>query len=167
MNDVSREVVLKYLPLAHEKQQDLGWSCAEAEDGVDTSLPVSGSEAELHEALSNLVHNAIHYAPAGARITVSVGRADGRVEVAVSDNGPGLDPELRARLRAFRACRHGPAGGRIVGFGPGPGDRAGYARRNDGDIELRDGEPNGQGGVGLASVLWLPLAPTVSPYPAP
>ena len=42
-----------------------------------------------------------------------------------------------------------------------------YARRNDGDIELRDGEPNGQGGVGLASVLWLPLAPTVSPYPAP
>ena len=97
MNDVSREVVLKYLPLAHEKQQDLGWSCAEAEDGVDTSLPVSGSEAELHEALSNLVHNAIHYAPAGARITVSVGRADGRVEVAVSDNGPGLDPELRAR----------------------------------------------------------------------
>ena len=125
MNDVSREVVLKYLPLAHEKQQDLGWSCAEAEDGVDTSLPVSGSEAELHEALSNLVHNAIHYAPAGARITVSVGRADGRVEVAVSDNGPGLDPELRARLRAFRACRHGPAGGRIVGFGPGPGDRAG------------------------------------------
>ena len=100
MNDVSREVVLKYLPLAHEKQQDLGWSCAEAEDGVDTSLPVSGSEAELHEALSNLVHNAIHYAPAGARITVSVGRADGRVEVAVSDNGPGLDPELRARAFA-------------------------------------------------------------------
>ena len=28
-------------------------------------------------------------------------------------------------------------------------------------------EANGQGGVGLASVLWLPLAPTVSPYPAP
>ena len=116
MNDVSREVVLKYLPLAHEKQQDLGWSCAEAEDGVDTSLPVSGSEAELHEALSNLVHNAIHYAPAGARITVSVGRADGRVEVAVSDNGPGWIRSCARALRAFRACRHGPAGGRIVGF---------------------------------------------------
>ena len=148
MNDVSREVVLKYLPLAHEKQQDLGWSCAEAEDGVDTSLPVSGSEAELHEALSNLVHNAIHYAPAGARITVSVGRADGRVEVAVSTSvsaRTGRRPHRRVRAWA--------------------GDRAGYARRNDGDIELRDGEPNGQGGVGLASVLWLPLAPTVSPYP--
>ena len=42
-----------------------------------------------------------------------------------------------------------------------------YARRNDGDIELRDGEPNAQGGVGLASVLWLPLASTVSQYPRP
>ena len=50
---------------------------------------------------------------------------------------------------------------------PGLAIARAYARRNDGDIELRDGEPNGQGGVGLASVLWLPLAPTVSPYPAP
>lgn len=166
MNDVSREVVLKYLPLAHEKQQDLGWSCAEAEDGVDTLLPVSGSEAELHEALSNLVHNAIHYAPAGARITVSVGRADGRVEVAVSDNGPGLDPELRARAFArFERVGTDLPEAASSGSGLGLAIARAYARRNDGDIELRDGEPNGQGGVGLASVLWLPLAPTVSPYP--
>lgn len=32
---------------------------------------------------------------------------------------------------------------------------------------LRDGEPNAQGEVGLASVLWLPLATTVSQYPRP
>jgi len=32
-----------------------------------------------------------------------------------------------------------------------------YARRNDGDIELRDGEPNAQGGIGLCAVFWIPL----------
>ncbi|MFP3758404.1 sensor histidine kinase, partial [Cupriavidus sp. SIMBA_020] len=86
MNAVSREVVLQYLPLAHEKQQDLGWVQAVNEQGQEGGATVSGSEAELHEALANLVHNAIHYAPVGARITVSVSRVDNRAEVAVSDN---------------------------------------------------------------------------------
>lgn len=167
MNAVSREVVLQYLPLAHEKQQDLGWGQADAEDGQDTPVPVSGNEAELHEALSNLVHNAIHYAPAGARITVSVCRADNRVEVAVSDNGPGLDPVMRTRAftRFERVGTDKPM--TSSGSGLGLGIARAYARRNEGDIELRDGEPNDQGGVGLASVLWLPLAPTVSQYPRP
>lgn len=79
--------------------------------------------------------------------------------------GRGWIGAARARLRAFRACRHGPAGGHRRSSGLGLAIARAYARRNDGDIELRDGEPNGQGGVGLASVLWLPLAPTVSPYP--
>ncbi len=130
-------------------------------------MPVSGNEAELHEALSNLVHNAIHYAPAGARITVSVCRPDNRVEVAVSDNGPGLDPVMRTRAftRFERVGTDKPM--TSSGSGLGLGIARAYARRNEGDIELRDGEPNDQGGVGLASVLWLPLAPTVSQYPRP
>lgn len=69
LNDVARDVVLQYLPLAHEKQQDLGWVDArgdEAEGASDTAVvPVWGSEVELHEALSNLVHNAINYARRG------------------------------------------------------------------------------------------------------
>ncbi|MNS72128.1 Swarming motility regulation sensor protein RssA [compost metagenome] len=167
MNAVSREVVLQYLPLAHEKQQDLGWVQAGSEEGLETSAPVSGNEAELHEALSNLVHNAINYAPVGARITVSVSRLETRAEVSVSDNGPGLDPVLRGR--AFARFERVGTDKPVVSSGSGLGlaiARA-YARRNDGDIELRDGEPNAQGGVGLASVLWLPLAPTVSQYPRP
>lgn len=167
MNSVSREVVLQYLPLAHEKQQDLGWVQAGSEEGLEIPAPVSGNEAELHEALSNLVHNAIHYAPAGARITVSVCCHDNRAEVAVSDNGPGLDPILRQRAfaRFERVGTDKPVAS--SGSGLGLAIARAYARRNDGDIELRDGEPNVQGGVGLASVLWLPLASTVSQYPRP
>ena len=126
MNDVSREVVLKYLPLAHEKQQDLGWSCAEAEDGVDTSLPVSGSEAELHEALSTwFTTRSTTRLPARASRSRSAGLTDVSKSQCPTMGRGWIRSCARARLRAFRACRHGPAGGRIVGFGPGPGDRAG------------------------------------------
>ena len=159
LNDVARNVVLQYLPLSHDKQQDLGWAAAgPAGDGGATVVPVLGSEAELHEALSNLVHNAIHYAPAGAHITVSVTRGDGRAEVSVSDDGPGIDAASRDRAFArFDRLEPGRASA-SSGSGLGLSIARAYARRNDGDIALRDGEPNAQGGVGLAAVLWLPLA---------
>jgi len=160
LNEAARSVVLQYLPLSHEKQQDLGWAaaCQGGAAAGHPAVPVVGSDVELHEALSNLVHNAIHYAPVGARITVSVARRGDRAEVAVSDNGPGIDAAARARAFA-RFDRLGP--GRTAespGSGLGLSIARAYARRNDGDIELRDGEPNEQGGVGLAAVLWVPLA---------
>lgn len=160
LNDVARNVVLQYLPLSHEKRQDLGWAaaCQGATPADLPAVPVMGSDVELHEALSNLVHNAIHYAPAGARITVSVARRGSRAEVAVSDNGPGIDALARDRAFArFDRVERGPASV-SPGSGLGLSIARAYARRNDGDIELRDGDPNEQGGVGLAAVLWLPLA---------
>ena len=189
LNEVARNVVLQYLPLSHEKRQDLGWVAATSvtadtgpassatnvsdntaatthdDIGTDTGrfpaplvLPVWGSEAELHEALSNLLHNAIHYAPIGAQITVSAAAAGDRAEVSVSDNGPGID--AASRHRAFARFDRLGSGRSPASSGSGLGlsiARA-YARRNAGDITLRDGEPNAQGGVGLAAVLWLPLA---------
>ncbi|MCD0504089.1 ATP-binding protein, partial [Bordetella petrii] len=64
-----------------------------------------------------------------------------------------------ARARAFaRFDRVGSEGATAsAGSGLGLSIARAYARRNDGDIELRDGEPNPQGGVGLAAVLWVPL----------
>ena len=190
LNDIAREVVLQYLPLAHEKHQDLGWVAAAPDSvigsgrpdntagttraGTDTRaclsgpeaqrismpqiLPVWGSEAELHEALSNLLHNAIHYSPVGARITVSAASHDDRAEISVSDNGPGID--VPSRKRAFARFDRIGADRSSVSSGSGLGlsiARA-YARRNAGDITLGDGDPNEQGGVGLTAVLWLPLA---------
>lgn len=196
LNDVARNVVLQYLPLSHEKRQDLGWVAADVveprsgdgnplnpeqdericsdnellEDSAapwgaaangqakPAVLPVYGNEAELHEALSNLLHNAIHYAPVGARITVSAALHGDRAEVAVSDNGPGID--LAARRRAFARFDRLGAGRSSDSSGSGLGlaiARA-YARRNAGEILLRDGEPNADGGVGLCAVLWVPIA---------
>lgn len=160
LNDVARDVVLQYLPLAHEKQQDLGWVDArgdEAEGASDTAVvPVWGSEVELHEALSNLVHNAINYARRGAHH--GIGRALPRPR-----RGAGRRrwPRHRAAIARPGVCPVRPHGGRppcvVVGSGLGLSIARAYARRNDGDIELRDGEPNAQGGIGLCAVFWIPL----------
>lgn len=156
LNALAREVVLQYLPLAHEKRQDLGWVGAETPKGSTMQVAVRGSEVELHEVVSNLVHNAIHHAPVAARITVSVLALGDRAEVHISDNGPGIAPDLR--LRAFdRFDRVGAVQGAPDGGGSGLGlaiARA-YARRNGADVELRDGDPNAGGGVGLCAVLWM------------
>lgn len=183
MNEVARNVVLQYLPLSHEKRQDLGWVAAVTADtrghnddfypvgaGKDSDalrpeataitpvLPVFGNEAELHESLSNLLHNAINYAPVGAQITVSAALVGDRAEVAISDNGPGIG--AAARCRAFaRFDRLGSGRSSIsTGSGLGLAIARAYARRNAGDVLLRDGEPNAQGGVGLSAVLWVPVA---------
>jgi two-component system sensor histidine kinase KdpD len=51
----------------------------------------------IGQVLTNLLDNAARYAPDGTPITVSARTAtDGRVEVAVTDDGPGVRPDERA-----------------------------------------------------------------------
>ncbi len=168
LNAVAREVVLQYLPLAHEKDQDLGWVDLRGEDVTDSvgvgmpAAPVRAHAAELHEALANLVHNAIRVTPEGASITVEV-RIEGDVALAeVLDGGPGIAPERREDV--FRRLQRGagahPADGPGVAGGAGLGlaiARA-YARRNGGDVELADAPHDYPGGTGLCARLLLPLS---------
>src|SRR6185312_3601770 len=60
----------------------------------------------LRELLDNLIDNALRYAGAPARVTVSVRHLSaGGVALQVEDDGPGVPPELWSRLgeRFFRA----------------------------------------------------------------
>ena len=169
LNAVAKDVVLQYLTLAHEKNQDLGWIDAreslapgqilpETADGL--LVPVLARSLELHEALSNLVHNAINYTPVGARITVTVRTQGELAMVEVQDDGPGIAPARREEVfERFRrveqvagAVDRGPRG---AGLGL-PIARA-YARRNGGDIDL-DGPLPGSDALGLRAILRLPLA---------
>jgi len=62
---------------------------------VPDDLPILDVDSiRIREVLSNLVDNALRYVPAGGHITVSGRIADGRVELAVVDTGPGIPPEL-------------------------------------------------------------------------
>jgi len=59
---------------------------------------VRADPAKLHDALRNLVANAITYSPARSRIGIDVTAAGGRVTIVVSDQGPGIPEEDLTRV---------------------------------------------------------------------
>lgn len=53
---------------------------------------VAADEADLYEAIKNVVENALRYAP-GSPVAVVVATSGNRVDVVVSDRGPGMDEQ--------------------------------------------------------------------------
>jgi signal transduction histidine kinase len=67
-------------------------------DGPAREIEVLASEEALNEVLSNLIVNAIEAQPNGGRVRVGVSSGDAGLEIRVEDDGPGIAPELRARI---------------------------------------------------------------------
>jgi PAS domain S-box-containing protein len=61
----------------------------EAPDGV-----VLGDANRLQQAVWNLLSNAVKFTSEGGRIEARLGRADGQIEITVSDTGIGIDPKF-------------------------------------------------------------------------
>ncbi|HZD18532.1 MAG TPA: HAMP domain-containing sensor histidine kinase [Actinomycetota bacterium] len=53
-------------------------------------LMVRADPAQLQIAIANLVRNAVSFAPKGSRVDVEVRAADGRIQLSVHDEGPGV-----------------------------------------------------------------------------
>ena len=82
---------------------------------------VAAADAErLHQALTNLIENAIKFTPAGGEIRVTTWRADGEAGVTVADDGPGIQADARGRIfdRFYRldSARGREAGGSGLGL---------------------------------------------------
>jgi len=87
-----------YQPEAEERGQILATDVA-------AGLCIRGDRDLLFQAVLNLIDNAVKYAPRGGRILVAATERDGEVLVTVTDNGPGIAPDLREKVteRFFRA----------------------------------------------------------------
>jgi signal transduction histidine kinase len=115
----------------------------------DGPLPVSGDPILLAQALSNLIDNALKFAPDGGVIDVAVHRrADGPVEIAVTDNGPGINDAEKAKVveRFYR----GDASRGTPGVGLGLSLVQAVAKLHGSAIEMSDQNP------GLRVMLTLP-----------
>jgi two-component system OmpR family sensor kinase len=77
------------------------------------SFVVEGAPDDLHRLVLNLAENAMAHTPPGTLVDVGLGRSGGELVLEVSDSGPGIPEELRARIfdRFVRAERTGGGSG--------------------------------------------------------
>lgn len=102
----------------------------------------------IEQVLVNLLDNACHYTPDGTEISIRAQAHDHQVEIFVSDNGPGIQPQLRERIfeKFFRVP--GTATG---GTGLGLSISRGLIEAHGGTLTLAD-----QTGAGTQFVIRLP-----------
>jgi two-component system OmpR family sensor kinase len=101
-----RSEITAHAPLADARRIDLGVTeLAEA-------AMVPADPAALRTLLANLLDNAIRYTPEGGRVDVAVSRDDDRFWLVVSDTGPGIPHEERARVldRFYRRAGEAQSG---------------------------------------------------------
>ncbi|WEH39258.1 ATP-binding protein [Streptomyces sp. AM 2-1-1] len=138
------------------------------EGSVDLDIPetlpmVAVDPGLLERAVANIVENAVKYSPDGTPVTVAASTLGDRVELRVSDRGPGVPDEGKRRIfEPFQRYGDAPRG---AGVGLGLAVARGFAESMSGTLDAED-TPGG----GMTMVLTLktaaghvPAAPDLSP----
>ncbi|NJC68581.1 HAMP domain-containing histidine kinase [Planosporangium thailandense] len=147
--DLVHDVVRSVRPHAGERGVTL-----RAAVGDDGPLVVLGVRSSLRRALAALIDNALGHTHPGGTVTVHAGRGAGGVELAVEDDGEGLDPAQAEQLLQ-RFARGPEAGGRGRRFGLGLALVREVLHAHGGSLTI-DGHP----GEGARFAMTLPTAGT-------
>lgn len=91
LGELARDVTSSLGILAEERRQRL-------QVNVALNIRVSADRLILRDAITNIVDNAIKYAPSGSTIDVQVAGDAGHATLTVTDEGPGIAVEHRQRI---------------------------------------------------------------------
>lgn len=141
---IAADVIAQLAPTAVDKGIEIELSTAENE------CKIIGNAAGIHALIRNLVDNAIRYTPQGGFIKVVIQKLAHQAVLRVTDNGPGIPVDLRARVfeRFFRII-----GTKAQGSGLGLAIVQQIAKLHCGTVTL--GAP--ESGVGLEVEVSLPI----------
>lgn len=113
---------------------------------------VSGDLELIARAVQNILDNAVTHGGPAVPVTLGLSSTNGRVMLTVSDDGPGVPPELRDHL--FERFRLGDDSRSVGGTGLGLAIVEAIIRVHNGEIRLAEPTP----GVGATFVITLPAA---------
>jgi signal transduction histidine kinase len=133
---------------------------------VPPTTPLVIADAmRLEQVLGNLVDNARKYSPVGSEISVIVTTTERGVEMSVTDQGPGIDPQFMPHL--FEPFTQADLGDtrRDHGVGLGLSISRGLVEAMGGAIEVSS--PPGSGTTFTVVMPRVVPSPTVSPEDAP
>ncbi|HXJ09005.1 MAG TPA: sensor histidine kinase N-terminal domain-containing protein, partial [Burkholderiales bacterium] len=147
-NKLALETASEWVAEAYKKKIDLGF------EGAGREVWVRGDAWRLRELINNLVDNAVRYTPAGGRVTVRV-HAEERPRLVVSDDGPRIPPEERARV--FDRF-HRLLGTQAEGSGLGLAIVRDIASLHEAKIDLVEDAD----GVGNSFIVTFPVSPVAA-----
>ena len=129
LDELAKEVRENLNVLAAEKQQTIELS-------GDDGLTVAADRLLLRQALTNIVHNAVRYAPPQTRISIRTAGRDGNAWIEVADQGPGVASEHHTKLfeRFYRVDKSRSRAGGGHGLGLAIAKRS--VEQQSGRIEL-------------------------------
>ena len=128
-------------------------------DLVTAPVTVPGDEMRLRQVMANLLTNARAHTPPGTAVRVTVGSAAGHARLEVADEGPGLTPEVAAKVfeRFYRADKSRARAQAHAGAGLGLSIVAAIAEAHGGTAEVSSAV-----GRGSTFVVTLPLSPAAT-----
>ena len=86
-----RRVLQELMPLALDKQQDIGVA-------VENDLRIRADDTEIYTLIKTFTDNAIRYTPAGGRIDIGFSETPTTLAIWVEDDGPGIPTAERSRV---------------------------------------------------------------------
>lgn len=86
-----RRVLQELMPLALNKQQDIGVA-------VENDLHIRADDTEIYTLIKTFTDNAIRYTPAGGRIDIGFSETPTTLAIWVEDDGPGIPAAERSRV---------------------------------------------------------------------
>jgi two-component system sensor histidine kinase QseC len=128
-----------------------GMKISFAAQPVVDDFVVRGDRDKLTTLARNLLDNAVRYSPNGSGVRAELTSRDGGVTLAVSDEGPGIAPELRERV--FESYYRVP-GSAAEGSGLGLAIVREIATQHGATVEIRDGDA----GRGTRVVVMFPAS---------
>jgi signal transduction histidine kinase/ActR/RegA family two-component response regulator len=147
LSQIAADAIALTRPYWRDTAQQQGISITIHED-LAARLPVCGVAAELREALTNLLINAIQSIQKGGSVTVSALERPGLAGIAIQDTGAGIPPELQNYIFDPFFTTKGPQGS-----GLGLSVVAGIMQRHGGSIDVSSAP-----GQGSTFTIWLPRA---------
>ena len=126
---------------------------------VAEPVTVHGDEMRLRQVVSNLLANARAHTPPGTAVRVTVGAAGSQARMEVTDEGPGMEPEVAAKVfeRFYRADKSRARAQAHGGAGLGLSIVAAIAEAHGGTAQVSSAV-----GHGSTFTVTLPLSPSMT-----
>ncbi len=120
---------------------------------LDDHVVINGNRTELHEAITNLIFNAVDAMPKGGTLGFFTKREDDWITIEINDNGIGMDETVREQCLSPFYTTKGEAGS-----GLGLATVQGVITRHRGEISIHS-----KPGRGTSFTLRLPAAARTKP----